>query len=234
VTWPGPGPWPPAATAVIAHRGGRTPGVAENSLAAFEAAVAAGADLIEFDVRRTADGALVVNHDPRVDGVVVARAPLARLRELALPPALVAEVVDRFAGRIGMDVELKEAGYEPEVLAALAPALRAPAPVFLSSFSDAAVAAARRLAPGVGAGLLLRDARRVERRLAACDATLALPWRGLDRTAFRARIARAGLPQAAWTVDDPRALAARLRDPRVAGVITNLPERALALRARED
>ena len=230
--WPGPGPWPPAATAVIAHRGGRQRGVRENSLAAFEGAIALGADFIEFDLRRTADGALVINHDPWIDGRAIARVTLERLRALPHGPALLAEVVDQIAGRIGLDVELKEAGYEEEVLAQLGPVLDGAQPVFLSSFLEPAIAVVRRLAPDVPAGLLLRDGRGLQRKLAATDATLVLPWWRLDRSPFRARLARHGLPEAAWTVDDPRALGARLRDPRVAGVITNLPVRALELRAR--
>ena len=188
--WPGPGPWPPTATAVIAHRGGRQRGVRENSLAAFEGAIAVGADFIEFDLRRTADGALVINHDPWLDGRAIARVTLERLRALPPGPALLGEVVDQIAGRIGLDVELKEAGYEEEVLAQLGPVVDGAQPLFLSSFLEPAVAAVRRLAPDVAAGLLLRAGRGLQRKLAAPDATLVLPWWRLDRCPFRARVAR--------------------------------------------
>ncbi len=51
---------------VIAHRGGS--GLwPENTLYAFERAAAMGVDVIELDVRATADGALVVMHDATVD-----------------------------------------------------------------------------------------------------------------------------------------------------------------------
>lgn len=50
---------------VIAHRGGdRRP---ENTLASFRYAAALGADWVELDVHRIADGALVVLHDETVD-----------------------------------------------------------------------------------------------------------------------------------------------------------------------
>ncbi len=39
----------------------------ENTLPAFEAAIASGADMLETDVRLSADGALVLMHDDRVD-----------------------------------------------------------------------------------------------------------------------------------------------------------------------
>src|SRR5436309_2057147 len=50
---------------VIGHRGGAELGP-ENTLPAIAAALAAGADGVEVDVRRTADGALVLMHDPDV------------------------------------------------------------------------------------------------------------------------------------------------------------------------
>ena len=50
----------------IAHRGDPV-AERENTLAAFAAAVAAGAEMIELDVRRTADGAAVVVHDPTLE-----------------------------------------------------------------------------------------------------------------------------------------------------------------------
>lgn len=71
---------------VGAHRGGgaRRP---ENTLAAFREALRLGVHQLELDVRRSADGALVVIHDAHVDRTTdgtgaVASLPLARLREL--------------------------------------------------------------------------------------------------------------------------------------------------------
>jgi glycerophosphoryl diester phosphodiesterase len=73
----------------IAHRG--DPHAArENTLPAFEAAVAQRADMIELDVRRTADGGVVVVHDrtlERLWGVrrAVADTTLTETRELGVP-----------------------------------------------------------------------------------------------------------------------------------------------------
>ncbi|HEY1370519.1 MAG TPA: glycerophosphodiester phosphodiesterase [Gaiellaceae bacterium] len=50
------------AVLAIAHRGDPI-GCVENTLPAFEASVRAGADMIELDVQRTSDGAVVVVHD---------------------------------------------------------------------------------------------------------------------------------------------------------------------------
>ena len=53
---------------VLAHRGGEGPW-RENTLAAFAGALAGGADGVELDVRRTADGRLVIHHDAEIEGV---------------------------------------------------------------------------------------------------------------------------------------------------------------------
>ena len=65
--------------AVIAHRGGSDGGAPEGTIGAFEAAIEAGADRLEFDVRRTADGVLVVLHDATVDRTTDGSGPIAAL-----------------------------------------------------------------------------------------------------------------------------------------------------------
>lgn len=56
----------PLARPVIAHRGNRAH-APENTIEAFRQAVAAGADAIEFDLRVSRDGEVVVIHDPTLD-----------------------------------------------------------------------------------------------------------------------------------------------------------------------
>ena len=63
---------------VIAHRGASA-AFPENTLAAFSGAVAQGADGVELDVRRTADGRLALSHDDTLpDGTVVVETRLRR------------------------------------------------------------------------------------------------------------------------------------------------------------
>jgi len=63
----------------FAHRGGIARGVPENTLAALRHALALGARGVELDVRRSADGALVVMHDDTVQRTTNGRGPVARL-----------------------------------------------------------------------------------------------------------------------------------------------------------
>jgi glycerophosphoryl diester phosphodiesterase len=64
---------------LFAHAGAS--GVApENTMTAFEEAIAAGADRLELDVHASADGEVVVIHDPTVDRTTGGSGPVARLK----------------------------------------------------------------------------------------------------------------------------------------------------------
>jgi len=64
--------------AVIAHRGEHR-AHPENTLPAFQAAIDAGADFFELDVRTTADGRLVLMHDATVDRTTDGHGPVRSL-----------------------------------------------------------------------------------------------------------------------------------------------------------
>ena len=66
---------------IIAHRG-LTSAAPENTVAAFRAAVDAGADGVELDVRLSRDGEVVVLHDPGLERTTTGAGPAAR-RSLA-------------------------------------------------------------------------------------------------------------------------------------------------------
>jgi glycerophosphoryl diester phosphodiesterase len=63
---------------VIAHRGGAALRP-ENTLAAFQHAAQLGADVLEMDLRVSADGAIVVMHDATVDRTTDGAGPVAAL-----------------------------------------------------------------------------------------------------------------------------------------------------------
>jgi glycerophosphoryl diester phosphodiesterase len=223
---------------VLGHRG--APRVErENTVAAFRLAVELGADGVELDVRRTADGALVVHHDPTVAGVgpIVA----ATAAELAGAAPWVPTLADALAACAGalVNVEIKNFPGEPDwdpaqQVAATLPGELGEADVVVSCFLSAAVERVREVAPGVPTGLLVLPgdpraaiddaAARGHDALHPCD-------QGLDAATVAAVVARChdvGLRCHVWTVDDPD----RMRLWAGAGVdalITNVPDVARAV-----
>ena len=55
---------------LIAHRGLKTEGSAQNSITGLQKAAEAGG-MVQFDVQLTVDGVVVVNHDDVVEGLVI-------------------------------------------------------------------------------------------------------------------------------------------------------------------
>ncbi len=222
-------------TSVLAHRGawGAAP---ENSLEAFEAAIAVGADWIEFDVRQTADRRLIAFHDPSVAGIPVGRllhAELSVKRGSARPP-LLGEVVELARGRIGIDVELKERGCAGGVLEALAG--WEPEQCLVSSFHDDALADVGSRAPHLRRSLLVG---RASRRAGPPPAVARMRRCGADGLGLDLALVADGwladrdvgsTAMFVWTVNDDAALDACLADPRIWGVVTDVPAQALARR----
>ena len=228
---------------IIAHRGGAG-GHRENSLAAIAAAIDLGVDMVEIDVRRTSDGALVLHHDAEVSGTRIAELTRPEVSQRAgRDLAGLEDALALTAGRIGVNVEIKEDGYVAAVSEAIC-AHHDPSDVFVTSFIDAVVRQAKELAPRVRVGLLLgRDHPRhyvrtrasevfPVARARACRADFLAPHWRLLRSGLLARASRAGYRCAPWTINGEGPLARLLQDARVLGVITDLPERAIRLRDR--
>ena len=228
---------------VAAHRGVAT-GAAENTIEAFTNAISVGADMVEFDVRRTRDGALIAFHDADVNG-----APVGSLTRddiaaaTGVRPPLLTEVLRACAGRIRLDVELKEDGYVTDVMAAL----RASADVaqmVVTSFLPAVIAQAKDAFPEVKTGLLVgTDAppwrvRQHFRQLfpvalaRKVRADYLAPHFRLARFGVVRRAAAAGLPCLLWTVNDEADIRKFAADPRVAAIITDEAAKALAIVAQ--
>ncbi len=218
-------------TLVLAHRGSPDPdgGVAENTVAAFERARRLGADGVELDVRLTADGALVVHHDPVIgDGPVISEAAAADL-----PPFVpgLGEVLDACTGMV-VNLELKnlpgEPGFDPDerlsqLVADVVGARGLRSSVVISSFWPAALDAVTAADPAVRTGLLVgawfEAAGCVPAALAHRCAALH-PQIGLVSQTLVAEAHQAELAVAAWTVNGRDELRAAV-DAGVDTVITD-------------
>jgi glycerophosphoryl diester phosphodiesterase len=225
---------------VAAHRGVAA-GTAENTIAAFTNAIDVGADMIEFDVRRTRDGKLIAFHDARVGEVPVGTLSRDDIEAATgIRPPLLDEVLRVCAGRIKLDVELKEDGYVPDVMAALAAGFD-PAEMVVTSFLPAVVAQAKDAFPEVRTGLLVGDSgpwTDLPARLReVCPASLArqvradylAPHYKLAFLGVIRRAAAAGLPCLLWTVNSPALIRKYAADPRVAAIITDEAARAVTI-----
>lgn len=196
---------------VVAWHRGASDRALENSPAAFRLAAEEGADLVECDVRLTADGAPAVFHDARTgrtakENVDVARTPAARMSKVRLkngePVPLLPDVLDLLRGRVPLNIESKAAGGMASVRRALLETAYA-GEILLSSSLREECLAARDLMPGLPCGLVTR--RPSASDVAFCRGRSLASIHPDHRTLTVLRIARVrreGLRLVPYTVND--------------------------------
>lgn len=163
----------PKRTEVFAHRGAKAI-APENTLPAFEQAIALGADGIELDVQCSKDGVLVVMHNYTVNETTDGQGRVADLTAAELGkldagshfnakfanagvPTL-EEVLALTAGKIKLNIEIKSqdpmGGREVEPLVELIQAGNLYDQVIVSSFNPVTLIKLRHVDPQVALGLL--------------------------------------------------------------------------------
>jgi glycerophosphoryl diester phosphodiesterase len=229
----------PVSPIVCAHRGASLK-LPDNSIAAFEAAIASGCEMIETDVRADRQGRPVLSHDrlrpsspgyrhgrPRSRRSASRPRPRPRRsRRVATAPVGLQALLELSAGRIGLDLEIKEARVVPALLDAI---VGWDGALLLTSFDPAVILAVRERDPARATGLIvgpmhigdpLTDAL-------ACDAqALVVAERRLTAKLLAAR----SLALWVWTVNQPARLTRWLSEPALQGVITDDPATAVAVR----
>ena len=224
----------------IAHRGasGTSP---ENTLAAFRAAIAAGATMCELDVQSTRDHALVVIHDDTVDRTTdgrgaVAEMTLAELKRLDAgvrfkggprrgePIPTLDEVFAATAGQCALNIELK-AGQVEEEVAELMRKWSALETSMVSSFDWGKLARMREHQVAVRIGVLAeKDIPRMFDAAARLSAYAVNPRFDLVTSELCNTAHARGLKVLVWTVDVPE-LMRLLLGCGVDGIMTNYPDR---------
>ena len=225
---------------VIGHRGAG--GVApENTRAAIERAISAGAQWVEIDVQETADGEVVVMHDSdlmknagvdlkvwdatvdEITAVDIGSSFDPQFHDERVPT--LREILNLCKGRVGIIIELKSYGHgqmlEQRVVD-LVEASGSVDEVQCMSLKPGVVAQLKKLRPDWRVGLLLSlavgDVRNIEADFLAVNARFAT-----SRMVQEAHEAHKLLY--AWTLNDPVSIS-RMVGRGVDGVITDYPDMA--------
>lgn len=227
---------------IIAHRGASALARHENSLEAFQIAINLGSDYAEFDIRKTRDGKLIVFHDPHYKGRPINLITYEELGQLSskegLRVPLFEEVIALCKGKIKLDIELKECGFEAEVINIVTKDFNYDE-FMIKSFLDQCVTNIKKADPNIKSGLLLGvsngsfKVRASEyfpmRRVKRCKADFVSPNKKLATRGFLLRMHLHKKDVYVWTVNAPSKIKKYLKR-MLAGIITDRPDVALELR----
>ena len=240
----------PPTPQIFAHRGARRV-APENTLPAFAAALAMGADGIELDVHVTRDGQLVVIHDFHVDKTTDGQGPIANMTaaEVAQLDAgshfspdfagtrvpTLEEVLDLVDNRCRINIEIKSmdiyARDASDAVAALIQRRSLYEQVIVSSFNPITLIKMRQLDPAIALGMLYDD---------EMPAIFRSVWAGppiqpeaqhpdhqLIDADYMSWTRNLGVQVNTWTVNEPDE-ARRLAGLEVTTLITDVPDVLIA------
>lgn len=191
----------------IAHRGAKRE-LPENTLPAFTRAFERGADAVELDVHATADGVVVVHHDPSFrSGLRTVEIAAATWSDLSGRMPRLSDVLAATPAQATVYVEIKGRAIERLVADVID---AAPVRCAVHSFDHGAVEVIRDIAPDIPRGVLFeRDATEVLDVMSRTGARDVWPhWKLVDQALVDA-VHGAGGRVIVWTVNDG-ALARRL------------------------
>lgn len=224
----------------IAHRGASAY-AHENTFEAIEKAILLGADMVEFDLRQTKDGVIVLWHDEKVLAGNGKSVPVSNIavndldilsKKNGFKLAGFEEVLKEFGSRIALDIEIKTGGFEEEVVYLLK---RCP-PVFpptISSFHSSVIRKIKKLDCSLKTGLVLGNVRLLKagyfgrsiiRRLALKSRANSIHLNfGIASEPIINELTDLGFDLYIWTVNDKRDMK-NLIEMGVDGIITDKPD----------
>jgi glycerophosphoryl diester phosphodiesterase len=224
-------------TDVFAHRGAHL-NTRENTLDSFAEARALGVAGVELDVRQSADGALVVHHDPVADLLVIAHTNAEDLP--AYIPHLEESLVALRGMKVNVEIKNSRASSEPtydesgSLVREVVAAIRAVqgSSVLVSCFDHATCLEVRAQHPDIEVAWLVAEGSLLDSLQIARDARFSAvnPHVSMMSAEAMKQAREWGLALNVWTVNSARDLSA-MGELGVASVITDEPALALELLA---
>jgi glycerophosphoryl diester phosphodiesterase len=217
---------------IFGHRGAPGyPRQAENTIGSFKKALQSGADGVEFDVRRCADGNIVVIHDETIDRTTNGKGRVADLTYDQLrkfdagfgePIPLLTDVLDTLGGQCILNIELKDAGIADDVKALVLERNLQPY-VIVSCFDWQELPP---FLPQIPTALLGSKLRNLVSAACEIGATAIHPRKDITSPALIKAAHDNNLQINVWTINDP-AEASVFQDMGVDAIFSDYPERCL-------
>ena len=222
---------------IISHRGKIDLNSSENDLRGIQEAINLGVDMVEFDVRKTSDEVLVCHHDAKVNGVSVSNITYNSLKNSNERLCKLDEVLSLCKGKIGVNLEIKEEGFETKAVDLLVADFSYD-DIFVTSFIPSVIRSVKAQDSKIVSGLLLGDAmsyqvfyRIVKEAISMNDfyyskADFISPYYKIYEMGLMYNFQKNGVPIQLWTVNELNLLK-DLINSDIHSVVTDVPSQIL-------
>ena len=222
---------------IISHRGKTDLSSPENDLTGIQEAINLGVDMVEFDVRKTSDEVLVCHHDAKVNGVSVSNLTYESLRISNEQLCKLEEVLSLCKGKIGVNPEIKEEGFETKAIDLLV-ANFSYDKIYVTSFIPSVIRSVKSQDSKIVSGLLLGDAmsyqvfyRIVKEAISMKDiyyskADFISPYYKIYEMGLMRNFQKKGIPIQLWTVNELNLLK-DLINSDIQSIVTDVPSQIL-------
>ncbi len=223
-----------------AHRGAMAY-APQNTIKAFKLAVEMGADMVELDAHRTADGIVIVNHDTRFNKTTPKAGKITGLKYCEVEklkfegqniPKLEEVIQLCKESNIGIDIECKQ-GSAIEKVVDLVKKYDFIDQTLITQFNPYVLKKSRSLEPAIETGFLTLPVLypRKFKRASNIGATAIVPNIKQVNKRFMKKAERNNLKVIVWTVNEENDMK-KLIDLGVDGIITNKPDLLAKIKSR--
>ena len=200
-------------TKIISHRGRTSRKSADNTLASVNDAIELKVEMVEVDIRQTKDSQIVCFHDPDIQGELIRDLDYSEIIEKDSQIPTLEQVLWSAKGKIGIEIELKEPGYELEVVSIARDYFNYDKFV-LKSFHPQVVERVKEIDQKIFAGLLVGSAFSLEQlfftlkeaftctNFKQTNADFISPYYKIFEAGWFSRFTRNNVPIQVWTVND--------------------------------
>jgi len=227
-------------TKIISHRGRTSNESPDNTLQSIGDAIDFNIDMVEFDVRRTRDGQIVCFHDAEIGDKSLMSLSFSEVTEMnPLIPTL-EQVLWSAKGKIQVDIDLKETGYENEVINILLDYFEYD-DFIMKSFDRNVIKRIKEIDSKVYTGLLMGEEWTMSQfvnvlkesftgsSVIVDGADFLSPNYKIFEVGLMTKLSKMQLPIQVWTVNDDDLLRTLLRKD-IHSIVTDIPERAMEIR----
>ena len=227
-------------TKIISHRGRTSKKSIDNSIQSVINAIDLEVDMVEVDIRKTKDSQIICFHNPDIEGVLIKDLNYSDIIKINAQIPTLEQILWSAKDKISIELELKESGYEADVIDMVLDYFNYDEFV-IKSFNYLTIKNVKEIDKKVYAGLLLGSDYTVEQlkvvlyesftldKFILSQADFISVYYKIFMAGFLFKFVKQQVPVQVWTVNDADSIL-RLINLELHSVVTDIPETALEIR----